>query len=581
MPNGSRDNDTSDRVSGLSRRTLLAGLGGSALAGIGVTSGQSSNALAETGDLTLHDAEDLEEFVDALMADRIGDQTPGAVVAVVEGDDPVLTKGYGTISVDSETPVRAEETLFRIGSVAKTITFTGVMQGVERGLLDLDEDVNTYLEDSRVTIPDTFEEPVTLRHLGTHTAGFGVSNLTAGFVDDSEALTSVESALVDHRPERKRPPGEAVAYSNYGSLLAGHILAEAQGTAFEEYVQSEIFQPLGMDHSTFVQPVPDDHPGQLATPHAVEAGAIRVSDPVYTDWWPAGSMTTTAADMATFMRAHLGDGSVDGTQLFEQDTTQEMHAEHYGRHPAVNGWAYGFWEDGRPEDNTLAHSGGSIHFISHLVLALEHDVGFFVSYNARGGKTDVPALEGLTMEFIDEYGLGFDDSSADPTSGTEARRRADRVAGEYGWTWEMETGIGEFVIRLAQATIESVEEGELTFDMIGMDEQRFVETEPYVYHERGGHDVLAFDVEDENVIRAHRSSDAQFSWEPVPFSERQLVAGGTVGIALIGFLFSTLGWGGVGAWRWWQARNEDNVSEVDGPSEKEGISDEGERREEK
>lgn len=440
------------------------------------------------------------------------------------------------------------------------------MQGVERGILDLDEDVNTYLADSQVEVPDTYEDPVTLRHLGTHTAGFGWRP-NPGFVDDREDLTSVETALVEHRPERKRPPGEAVAYSNYGALLAGHVVAEAHGSSFEEYVQSEMFQPLGMDHSTFVQPVPDDHPGDLATPHTVDGGALTVTDPVYTDWWPAGSMSTTATDMATFMRAHLGDGTVGGTQLLEQDTAQRMHEEHYGRHPAVNGWAYGFWEDGRPEDDTLAHSGASIHFISYMVLALEHDVGIFVGYNARGGATEEPALEALLMEFIDEYDLGFDVSTADPVTSSDAQRRAERVAGEYGWTWEPESATGELAIRLTQATVESTGGGELTFDMIGADQQRFVETDPYVYHERDGHDVLAFDVEDGNVVRGYRSSDPQFSWEPAPFAERQLVAGGAAGIALAGFLLSTVGWGGLGAWRWWNRRTDDESPATDAPSE--------------
>jgi len=571
--NGSRpqtDTGDDDRSDGITRRNVLLGLGGSGFAGGGVVSGRleiadaSPNAVSRAVDDSFDDPAAVEETVDDLMVDRIGEETPGAIVAVVSSDDTVLTKGYGTTAIDSQTPVRADETLFRIGSVAKTVTFTAVMQGVERGILDLDEDVNTYLAGSPVEVPDTYEDPVTLRHLGTHTAGFG-THLNPGFVDDRDDLTSIEEALVENRPERRRPPGDAVAYSNYGTLLAGHVVAEAYGSSFEEYVQSEVFQPLGMDHSTFVQPVPDDRPGELATPHTVDGGELTVADPVYTDWWPAGSMSTTATDMATFMRAHLGDGTANGTQLLEPETARTMHGEQFGRHPAVNGWAYGFWEDGRPGDDTLTHTGGSIHFLSYLVLALEHDVGLFVSYNARGGDTEVAALQTVITDLVEEYDLGFDVSTADHTTGSAAQQRAERVAGEYGWTWEPESATGELTIRLLQATIESIGGGELTFDMAGVDQQRFVETDPYVYHERDGHDVLAFDVEDGDVVRGYRSSDTQFSWEPVPFQERQLVAGGTAGIALAGFLLSMVGWSGLGAWRWWHRRSDDGSPATDTP----------------
>ncbi|TYL36525.1 serine hydrolase [Natronococcus pandeyae] len=550
------------RSRSVSRRRLLAALGGSGIVGAGTVSGGSQptdaspSALSGTSERTFDDPAALEEFVDDLVAERIGDETPGAVVAVVDGEETVVSKGYGTVAADSDVPVRADETLFRLGSVSKVVTFTAVMQGVERGTLDLDEDVNAYLADSAVEIPDTYQEPVTLRHLGTHTAGFGwVPN--PGVVDHRDELTSLETALLENRPERRRPPGEAVAYSNYGAMLAGHVVAEAHETTFEEYARSEIFEPLGMDHSTFVQPVPDTHPGELASPHTPDGDRFAVADPVYINWRPAGSMSATATDVAAFVSAHLEDGTVGDTRLLEPETVRTMHERQYERHPAINGWAYGLWEDGRPEDDALAHTGATIYFLSDLVLSVEHDVGIFVGYNARGGETEAEAVRRVIAELVDEYDLGFDASTADPPTDPDAGERAERVADEYGPTWQPESELGKVIVRLSQATIESAGDGELVFDVAGEDQQRFVETEPYVYHEVDGYDALAFEVEDGGVVRGYRSSDAEFSWEPVPVHERQRVAGGATGIALGGFLLSTIGWGGLGAWRWWRGRHDD------------------------
>lgn len=569
------------RSRSVSRRRLLAALGGSGIVGVGTVSGRaqpadaSPNTFSGTSERTFDDPAALEEFVDDLVAKRIGDETPGATVAVVEGEETVLAKGYGTVAADSDTPVRADETLFRIGSVSKVVTFTAVMQGVDRGTLDLDEDVNTYLADSAVEVPNTYQVPVTLRHLGTHTAGFGwVPN--PGVVEDRDELTPLETALVENRPERRRPPGEAVAYSNYGAILAGHVVAEAHGTTFEEYARSEIFEPLGMDHSTFVQPVPDDHPGELASPHEPDGDGFTVADPVYINWRPAGSMSATATDVAAFVSAHLEEGTVGETQLLEPETTRTMHESQYERHPAVNGWAYGFWEDGRPEDDALAHTGATIYFLSDLVFSLEHDVGIFVGCNARGGETEAEAVRRVITELVDEYDLGFDASTADSPTDPDARERAERVADEYQPTWQPESALGEVIVRLSQATIESAGDGELLFEVAGEDRQRFVETEPYVYHEVGGHDALAFEVEDGDVARGHRSSNAEFSWEPVPVHERQRVAGGATGIALGGFLLSTIGWGGLGAWRWWRRRHDDEDRATSLASESDGEATESE-----
>ena len=113
---------------------------------------------------------DLEAFLDGFLPYALERaRIPGAVVVVVRGDQVVLEKGYGFSDVAKRKPVLPETTLFRPGSVSKLFTWTAVMQQVEAGKLDLDKDVNTYLD---FKIPPFEGKPITLRNIMTHTAGF-------------------------------------------------------------------------------------------------------------------------------------------------------------------------------------------------------------------------------------------------------------------------------------------------------------------------------------------------------------------------------------------------------------------------
>ena len=113
---------------------------------------------------------DLESWLDGLLPYAMGaGDVAGAVVIVVKDGQVLLQKGYGYADVEAKQPVDPQRTLFRAGSIAKLVTDTAVMQQVELGRLDLDADINTYLD---FHIPDAFSKPVTLRTLMTHTAGF-------------------------------------------------------------------------------------------------------------------------------------------------------------------------------------------------------------------------------------------------------------------------------------------------------------------------------------------------------------------------------------------------------------------------
>ncbi len=251
----------------------------------GSTEGASEETPANRGPT---DGREVEAFLDQVLARQLEEyQIPGATVSVVKDGKILFAEGYGQADIEAQKPVVADETLFRIASVTKLFTSTAVMQQVEEGRLDLDEDVNAYLDDAE--IPNTYSgRPVTLRHLLTHTAGFEESFTGSGARNaaDVEALGD----FVDgHMPARVRPPGEVASYSNYGMSLAGHVVEEVSGVPFERYVEENVFAPLGMEGTTFAQPPASGLGERLATGYDVEVGEPVAGPFEYADDAPAGA----------------------------------------------------------------------------------------------------------------------------------------------------------------------------------------------------------------------------------------------------------------------------------------------------
>lgn len=149
------------------------------------------------------DPAEVEAFADAHFEEAMAASgIPGAVVAVVRDGETVLLKGYGTSDVESGAPVDPERTLYRLGSITKPLLAIATLRLVERGLLDLDTDVNAYLKD--VSVPAAYGEPVTLRHLLSHTAGFDADLSFSEVPVGTDHRMSAEE--IERRLQRVRPP---------------------------------------------------------------------------------------------------------------------------------------------------------------------------------------------------------------------------------------------------------------------------------------------------------------------------------------------------------------------------------------
>src|SRR5262249_35944496 len=199
--------------------------------------------------------DNLAGVIDPLMAEWIDKRKgAGAVVVVVKRDAMVFARGYGFSDIEAKTPFTADATLVRPGSISKLFTGIAVMQLVDAGRLDLDRDVNGYI-DFTIPIPEG-GVPVTLRRLLTHRAGF--EEHVKGLFSSSREPAPLGPWLARNLPRRLFPNGDVEAYSNYGVALAGYVVERVSGEPFVSYVQRHILDPLGMSHSTFRQPLPDD-----------------------------------------------------------------------------------------------------------------------------------------------------------------------------------------------------------------------------------------------------------------------------------------------------------------------------------
>ena len=206
------------------------GFGSGGDAGYKPVETSSPTPLPEAG---LKTREELEAFVDGFVSAELeAYNVAGLTVAVVKDGQIFFAKGYGYADVKSRAPVVADETLFRPGSVSKLLTWTAVMQLVEQGKLDLDADVNTYL--TQLKIPATYEAPITLRHVLTHTVGLEDGGIGYLMARSPSELVPLEHSLAAHQPSRVRPVGASHAglsssYSNWATALAGLIVANVSG----------------------------------------------------------------------------------------------------------------------------------------------------------------------------------------------------------------------------------------------------------------------------------------------------------------------------------------------------------------
>jgi CubicO group peptidase (beta-lactamase class C family) len=484
------------------------------------------------------DPAELEAFIDGIMAVQLETHhVAGATIAVVKDGKLFFAKGYGFADVKNKKPVFADRTLFRPGSVSKLFTWTAVMQLVEQGKIDLDADVNTYLKDFK--IPATYPQPITMKHLLSHTPGF--EDLGLGmWAKKAGDLTPLGQWLAAHIPARVRPPGELTSYSNYSTGLAGYIVEVVAGMPFADYIEQNIFKPLGMEHSSFREPLPAALAPDMSVAYSYKDGLFKAEDfELINGIYPAGSASICATDMANFMIAHLQNGRFGDSRILQEDTAKLMQARLFAHDPRVAGNAHGFWEADFNGLHLIEHGGDTIYFHSQLALIPEKNLGWFVSYNTPNG----PARDELFQAFLSRY-YPAPTPRPELKASPDSAKRLAQVCGSYG-VIRRSYKTYEKVVALAGAVKASpTKEGGL---LLALPEaggaRQYMEIEPLVFQQLDGRDKIVFKA-DANGRVTHAFFDGmpffaleKLAWYQTPTFHYLLLA-----FSVLLFLTAALGW---------------------------------------
>ena len=367
-------------------------------------------------------ASDLAALADTYVAAQlIRTNAAGAVVSIVKDGAVLLCRGYGYADVGQRIPMTAD-TLVRPASISKLFTAIAALQLVRQGKLDLDRDVNEYL-DFHIPTPRG-GLPVTLRLLLTHRAGFEdhLKELFQAGGPPARAAVWLRRNL----PQRLFVHGDVPAYSNYSYALAGYLVERASGQRFEDYAANNILRPLGMERSTFEEPPPEPLAGSVARGYTRPGGPPLLH---FETMQPAvGGMSASAADMGRFIIALLQPNPVVQPELlpivFEDDYAAGNRF--VGKHGLTNG------------------------AVSHLALLPEAGFGMFVSFNTvipLSGQTEL--LEAIARQYFQRP-----ERSLVPlaTAASDARR----VAGAYQRSQREDSNFLRLRALMEQYVIESL-----------------------------------------------------------------------------------------------------------------------------
>jgi CubicO group peptidase (beta-lactamase class C family) len=456
----------------------------------------------------------VEPFLDGVILSKLKDKNiAGATLSVVKDGEILFIKGYGYSDFDKRTPVNGDETLFRIGSISKMFVWLAVMQQVEQGNLDLNKDINHYLKDFK--IPNTFEKPITLKHLMSHTPGFE-DKLIKLFTLDANDIKPLSQVLANDIPKRVRPAGVHASYSNHGTAIAAHIVELVSGKSWDEYVEQNIFNVLDMSSTTFRQPLPDSLMARISKGYKYESGLMIEKPFEYIPLSPAGAVTTSATDMATFMLMLLEKGQYQDTAIIDTTIFNLMMTPVMYHAQGVNPCRYGFMDVSHKGVSIIGHGGATFWFHSLMALLPEHNMGIFLSFNSDGGGA---ATVDVLDAFLDNYLVT--DYKPMPTISVEEDYLA-QFAGEYMMNRYPHTDYLKLVSLMNRMMV-SVENNKLKVVREGKTSY-WLPVGTLLFQKENEADILAFKFDEKgNVSHAFDGRMAVWAYDKVNFVQQQVV----------------------------------------------------------
>ena len=424
----------------------IAGLVGAALVGCGsdsTTGGATDSATPQPGSISpaadspyVDVVEQMREEIPRIMAEA---GTVGTMVALVDGDTVVWTQGFGYADREAEREVTAD-TNFHIGSVSKTLTALAVMQLVEEGQVDLEAPLSQYVPEFTLRPPaDT--GLITVRSVLDHHSGIPGDVFNGMFTVDGpnpEFRSWLVNALAQMPPERG--VDEVWAYNNSGYVLLANLVENVTGQTYDQYTRDNLFGPMGMPNSTFDDSVVSDD--ELTSNYSVEltdegTPGEPVAEPrEYINGWAAGSVTSTANEMANYLRMLVGEGAGQNGQVLSNATLQQMWTPQVSTPldtlPVEQGLGFLLGNASLNwAGDVVWHNGATTWNFSDMLVLPESDLAVFVSGNTLTplDPAEQIAVKTLAAAYTAKTGIPMPDKQALPVG--EAVPLDPAVAAEY------------------------------------------------------------------------------------------------------------------------------------------------------
>ena len=356
------------------------------------------------------------EMIDSYIEEH-KDTTAGVSIAVFRGQETLYKTAYGYANIKNQLAVN-DETVYEWGSVSKLLVWVSTMQLYEQGKINLDEDIKEYLPKGFLT-KLKYDEPITMKNLMNHNAGWedAIFQMCA---PNPDSVLSLKDALKTIEPRQVNEPGKVCAYSNWGVALAGYIVERISGQPFYQYVQDNIFKPLGIEH-TSLSPLYIDKPwvkAKILENEGYTSNLSPIGDGLFNlNIYPAGSTTGTLDDFMTFAKA-LIPNSVGSGQLFKKS---ETHTEMFSPTLSFPGTDidynnHGFWSH-EYNVQALGHGGNTIMNSAYLLIDPISGVGFILMANQASETTYTYGLPPMVFGQLGQ--MASEDSREDvkPISG--------------------------------------------------------------------------------------------------------------------------------------------------------------------
>jgi CubicO group peptidase (beta-lactamase class C family) len=471
---------------------------------------------------------DLQAFVEQYVNDHMADShTPGLVITVVYQGEVLLAEGYGLADIEKGVPMTAQ-THMRAGSVSKPITSTGILELAATGQINLNESLSAYVPE--LVFDDGFGPAPTLAQLLTLQGGYGDA-VVGTHAPTLDQWLPLDVYLEENPPERFMPSGKVLSYTSWEHALLGYTMAEVSGQPFDLAMSQYLFEPLGMENSTFTQPLPAPIAENLATGYAYD-GDFQVVPLDYVQLTPGIGLVTTGEDMGRFMQALLNGGGFNRDHVLAPETISGMLQRQEALHENSRSRTYGFSEINISGRQAIYQDGNGIGHGNRMMLFPDQELGIFLSINHRILANDLTStsayafMKNLSQAIVERYVPVSISEDIPFTPLANAEERASRFTGHYRLAGIPQGDFFKLGALLNNVSVKDNQDGTIT---IGS--RRYTEVEPNVFQSETNPGFFVLFAEDDNGSVNWLTFGGTGSYQKVNWYETP-----TTQIALIGFM---------------------------------------------